>query len=93
LPAADINFTHNARLVRLAALLTDGWILPLACLGLWRERKNPLAAAAALLILTLTAAYSLTRAPIRYRVPLMPVLIVFMGCGARELVRDERIPI
>ena len=92
-PAADVSYTHNARLVRLAALLTDGWILPLALFGLWRERKKPLAAATALLILTLTAAYSLTRAPIRYRVPLMPVLIVFMGCGARELIRDERIPI
>lgn len=81
----DLKYTHNTRLVRLAALLSDGWILPLSLLGLWWERKHPLAAAAGLLALSLTCTYTLTLAPIRYRVPLMPVLIVFMGLGARRL--------
>lgn len=90
---AELQYTHNTRLVRLAALLSDGWILPLALLGLWAERKRPLAVATALLVLTLTATYSLTRAPIRYRMPLMPILLVFTGCGAKRLIRDERIPI
>lgn len=89
----DLKYTHKTRLVRLAALLTDGWILPLSLLGLWWERKNRLAVAVVLLAVSLTGIYSLTRAPIRYRVPLMPMLIVFMGLGARRLVQDERVPL
>jgi 4-amino-4-deoxy-L-arabinose transferase-like glycosyltransferase len=81
----DRAYTHKASLVRLLALLSDGWLVPLALLGLWFGRANPWVRWMAVFMLVVTATYSVSHAPIRYRVPLMPLMLVLAGGGASRI--------
>ncbi|MBI5881668.1 MAG: hypothetical protein HZB91_00955 [Elusimicrobia bacterium] len=81
----DRAYTHKASLVRLLALLSDGWILPLAVLGFWFFRSNSWVRWMAVFILTVTVTYSVSHAPIRYRVPVMPLVLVLAAGGARRI--------
>lgn len=85
------RFTHSFGLVSLAALASDGWLLPLGLFGLWLERKNRfiLMTFGAMLLLV-TLAYSISHAPIRYRVPLMPLVLILAGRGAAGLWEAAR---
>ncbi|MBI5623653.1 MAG: glycosyltransferase family 39 protein [Elusimicrobia bacterium] len=81
----DRAYTHKASLVRLTALLSDGWLIPLALLGLWRGRSILWVRWMAGFILIVTATYSISHAPIRYRVPVMPLVLVLAAGGAGRL--------
>ena len=74
--------------VVLAALLSDGWIVLLGLAGCWifRRRWAEAAAMPAVLIGT-TTVYAAIHAVIRYRLPLMGVMIVLAGGAAAELRR------
>lgn len=78
-------------MVFLSALLTDGWLVPLALFGFWVKRRDPwarwfLMPAVALV----TLAFSTSQAPIRYRVPLMIPMLMLAAAGFDELARRVR---
>lgn len=80
---------HHAYLVLVAvSALSDGWIIPLGLCGLWlfRGRWAEVAAAPALL-LGFTVTYAALHAVIRYRVPLMGLMIVLASGAGLELWR------
>lgn len=75
------------------SLLSDGWIIPLALLGLWSARRRwlellPLYSAIALW----TLAYALVYAVMRYRMPMMPIMILFAAAALDKLLPRNRYP-
>ena len=67
------------------SLLSDGWIIPLGFLGLLLSRLRRVeAVVAAAFIASLSFTYALVLTMLRYRLALMPWLIVF---AAYALVR------
>ena len=66
-------------------MATLGLLYPLAVFGLWRERREPIAAACAASLLTYIAAISLTHDEWsgRFLVPLLPWLILWAMVGMR----------
>jgi hypothetical protein len=59
------------------SLLSDGWIIPLGFLGLWRFRARWREAAAfPAALIAMTAVYGAVHAVIRYRLPLMGGMIL-----------------
>ncbi len=89
------RFTHSFGAVALAALASDGWLLPLGFFGLWLERRNRfIVLTFGAMMLLVSLAYSISHAPIRYRVPLMPLVLILAGRGAAglwEAVRARRV--
>lgn len=84
-------YTHDYAVVFLSALLSDGWLVPLALFGLWVKRRDPWARwFLAPPVVLVTLAFSTSQAPIRYRVPLMIVVLALAGAGFDELVRRVR---
>ncbi|MBI5209277.1 MAG: glycosyltransferase family 39 protein [Elusimicrobia bacterium] len=83
----DRNYTHKYSLVRLLALLSDGWILPLALLGLALGRRSHWVRGMAAFVFAMTMTYSVSQAPIRYRVPAMSLVLVLAAGGASGLRR------
>lgn len=76
------DYGTSYRLIKWASLLSDGWILPLALLGLLlgcARRPACWVPAASLGAVTLT--YMVFWAVIRYRVPLMPLVFPFAACA------------
>ena len=70
-------YDHGYAAIKWASLLTDGWILPLALVGLlWALRRPPETFLIALLVGSLTAVDSLLLTIIRFRIPMMPWLIL-----------------
>ncbi len=82
--------SHSYSLIRALALLSDGWLLPLTALGLWRARSNPQARLIALTLGMITLTYSISHAPIRYRVSFMPLALMLAGVGAEGLLAAWR---
>ncbi len=81
-------YTHSYAVVALAALGSDGWLIPLALFGFWVKRRDPWARWFFVpMILSVTWAFSISQAPIRYRVPLMIIVLMLAGAGYEELVR------
>lgn len=79
-------YTHSYLVVALTALASDGWLIPLALFGLWAGRRNPWAVWFFLpMILLVTGGFSISQAPIRYRVPLMVLVLPLAGAGLQEL--------
>lgn len=79
---------NSAGLVRWAAILSDGWIIPLGLIGLlflWRLRP-PESAWIALLLLSYNAIYAALFSILRYRVPMMPWVILFAALTITRLV-------
>ena len=84
-------YTHSYLVVALTALGSDGWLLPLALFGLWVKRRDPWVRWFFVpLILSVTWSFSISQAPIRYRVPLMIILLMMAGAGFEELLRRRR---
>ncbi len=64
-------YTHSYLVVLLAALASDGWLIPLGLFGLWVKRRDTWVRWFFVpMILTVTCSFSISQAPIRYRVPL-----------------------
>jgi len=84
-------YTHSYLVVALTALASDGWLIPLALFGLWAARRNAWALWFFLpMILLVTGGFSISQAPIRYRVPLMILVLPLAGAGLEELLRRAR---
>lgn len=82
------EYTHSYLVVAFTALASDGWLVPLALFGLWVKRRDPWVLWHFVpMILTVTWAFSISQAPIRYRVPLMIIVLMLAGAGFEELVR------
>lgn len=85
-------YTHSFLVVAATALGSDGWLIPLALFGLWLSRRNPWAVWWYLpMIVLVTGGFSISQAPIRYRVPLMVLVIPLAGAGLEAaLARRSR---
>ncbi len=84
-------YTHSYLVVALTALASDGLLIPLALFGLWVKRRDQWVKWFFVpMIMTVTWAFSISQAPIRYRVPLMIIVIMLAGAGAEELWRSRR---
>lgn len=84
-------YTHSYAVVALTALGSDGWLLPLALFGLWLKRRDPWARwFFAPTVLAVTWAFSISQSPIRYRVPLMIIMLLLAGAGFERLARPRR---
>jgi 4-amino-4-deoxy-L-arabinose transferase-like glycosyltransferase len=84
-------YTHSYVVVALTALGSDGWLLPLALFGLWVKRRDPWTRWFFVpMILSVTWAFSISQAPIRYRVPLMVIALMLAGAGFEELAPRRR---
>lgn len=71
------KYQHSYRLIKALSLLSDGWLIPLGLWGLWLiRRRGPEPALGGLLMALGTLAYALVAAIMRYRLPLMPPLLV-----------------
>lgn len=79
-------YPHSYALLLAASLLSDAWIVPLGLFGLWmcrrRWRQAPAVWTGAL---GLTAVYGAVHAVIRYRLPLVPPMIVFAVAAAANM--------
>jgi hypothetical protein len=84
-------YTHSYAVIALAALASDGWLLPLALFGFWVKRRDPWARAFFLpMAVLVTLAFSISQSPIRYRVPLMIIMLMMAGAGTEELLRRRK---
>ncbi len=80
-------YTHSYLVVALTALGSDGWLIPLALFGLWVKRRDPWVRWYFVpMILSVTWAFSISQAPIRYRVPLMIIVLMLAGAGFEALL-------
>jgi len=77
-PRQDIEFRENRKLLTVVSLVTEPFLILAGFFGLWKERGRwrelyPFYAA----ILFTTASYALVTGQMRYRLPLMPIMILF----------------
>lgn len=71
------NYEHSYSAVYWASLLTNGWIIPLGLLGIFLTRLNPPEMMAIYgFLFSLSFTYALIFTLLRYRLPLMPWLII-----------------
>lgn len=86
-------YTHAYAVVFVSALLSDGWLVPLALFGFWLKRRDPWARWFLMpAVVLVTLAFSTSQAPIRYRVPLMIPMLMLAAAGFDELARRLRAP-
>lgn len=79
-------YAHSYRLLWWTSLLTDGWLIPLGLLGLLRVRGRPPETLWLYLFVFSTAlTYSLVLTMQRYRLSLMPWMILFAAAGLARL--------
>ncbi len=84
----DRAYTHSYLVVALTALGSDGWLIPLALFGLWIKRRDAWVRWFFVpLIISVTWSFSISQAPIRYRVPLMIIVLMLAGAGFEEALR------
>jgi 4-amino-4-deoxy-L-arabinose transferase-like glycosyltransferase len=77
-PRQDVRFSEGRRMITLISLLTEPFLILAGIFGLFKSRRQwrelyPSYAA----LLLLTAAHTLITGQMRYRLPLMPILILF----------------
>ncbi len=78
-------YAHSYGLLWWTSLLSDGWIVPLGLLGLLLAfGRPPEVLWLYLLIGSVDAVYSMVLTMLRYRVPLMPWLILFAALSLRR---------
>ncbi|MBI5882299.1 MAG: glycosyltransferase family 39 protein [Elusimicrobia bacterium] len=77
----DRAYTHNTSMVRLLALGSDGWLLPLAVCGLILGWGRPWVRWMGAFLLVLTLSFSISQAVIRYRVTVMPFVLILAARG------------
>jgi 4-amino-4-deoxy-L-arabinose transferase-like glycosyltransferase len=83
------------RLLRWLGLLTNGWIIPLGLLGMLLARKVPRCLCLVLFVFAIVSTHSLIMTMLRYRVPIMPWLILFASLAVSRLwgaFRGEPLP-
>jgi 4-amino-4-deoxy-L-arabinose transferase-like glycosyltransferase len=79
-------YTHSYLVVALSALGSDGVLIPLALFGVWLKRRDTTVRWFLVpMVLSVTGAFSISQAPIRYRVPLMIIVLMLAGVGFEEL--------
>ncbi len=84
-------YTHSYFVIAATALGSDGWLIPLALFGLWIKRRDSWTRWFFVpMIVSVTWAFSISQAPIRYRVPLMIIVLMLAGAGFEELMRRRR---
>lgn len=84
-------YAHSYGLLKWTSLLTDGWIIPLGLLGLFLAfGRPPEVLWLYLLIGSVDAVYSTVLTMLRYRVPLMPWLILFAALSLRRAWEKAR---
>ena len=84
-------YTHSYGVIALTALGSDGWLLPLALFGFWVKRRDPWVRWYFIpMVVSVTGAFSISQAPIRYRVPLMIIMLMLAGAGFEELLKRWR---
>lgn len=70
-------YSHSYGLLKLTGALTDGWIIPLFFIGaFWAGLRPPGTAWVYLFIASISVSYALVLTMLRYRVPLMPWIIL-----------------
>lgn len=80
------GYTHSYLLVAGAALASDGWLIPLALFGLWLKRRDSNVRWFLVpMVVLVTLSFSISQSPIRYRVPLMIIVLMLAGAGFEEL--------
>jgi hypothetical protein len=80
------SYTHSYLAVAAAALASDGWLIPLALFGLWFKRRDPNVRWFLVpMVVLVTWAFSISQSPIRYRVPLVIIVLMLAGAGFEEL--------
>lgn len=89
------DYGMNYRLIKWVSILSDGWMIPLGLVGLVLAlRRQPEAAIPFAVIATASAVYSVFWAIVRYRLPLMPLVLLFaayaLSCGLEELERIRK---
>jgi len=83
------------RLLRWLGLLTNGWIIPLGLLGMLLARRVPRCLCLGLFVFAIVLTHSLIMTMLRYRVPIMPWLILFASLAVSRLwaaLRGEPLP-
>jgi len=81
-------YTHSYLVVAATSLASDGWLLPLALFGFWVRRRDPWVRWYFIpMVVLVTASFSISQAPIRYRVPLMIIMLMLSGAGFEALLR------
>jgi predicted Zn-dependent protease/4-amino-4-deoxy-L-arabinose transferase-like glycosyltransferase len=80
------NYEHSYDLLWWASALSDGWLIPLALIGLILWRGRPVEAAVpAVFVLCANAAYALILSILRYRISIMPWVILFAAYALLRL--------
>ncbi|MBI5246468.1 MAG: glycosyltransferase family 39 protein [Elusimicrobia bacterium] len=80
------GYTHSYLVVAGAALASDGWLIPLALFGLWLKRRDANVRWFLVpMVVLVTGAFSISQSPIRYRVPLVIIVLMLAGAGFEEL--------
>jgi 4-amino-4-deoxy-L-arabinose transferase-like glycosyltransferase len=85
-------YEHSSAAVRLVSLLSDGWIIPLGLFGLlclWKARP-PESVWVLWLILTYNAVYAAIFSIMRYRLPVMPWVILFAALTLTRAAKPTR---
>lgn len=84
-------YTHSYLVVAATALASDGWLIPLALFGFWVRRRDAWTRWYFVpMVVLVTGSFSVSQAPIRYRVPLMIIGLMLAGAGLEELLRRRR---
>ncbi|MDD5627444.1 MAG: glycosyltransferase family 39 protein [Elusimicrobia bacterium] len=73
------------RKLRWVGLLTDGWLIPLGLLGMLLARKVPRSLCLVLFVFALALTHSLILTMLRYRLPIMPWMILFASLAVSRL--------
>lgn len=72
------RYEHSNVLLKWVSLLSDGWIIPLGLVGMVLSRLRPAEAGGALLfIVSFNLPFALIFSMLRYRLPVMPWVILF----------------
>ena len=81
------SYAYNYRLIKWVGLLSDGWIIPMGFLGmLLAGRRFPETDYFYCIILTVSFTYMIFWSIVRYRLPMMPFVILFCAYAATRLL-------
>ncbi|MBI4347569.1 MAG: glycosyltransferase family 39 protein [Elusimicrobia bacterium] len=84
------DYGLNFDMIRWASILSDGWLIPLALIGLilgWR--RAPETAIPVIVIAMVSLVYAVFWAVVRYRLPLMSFVCVYASLAVVELWRRK----
>ncbi len=86
-------YAFNYQIVKWVALLSDGWIIPLGFLGIFlsRRRDYPGIDFFNLVLFGATAVYMVFWSIIRYRLPMMPFMII-LSARTLEVLAEKWLP-